>query len=164
MKKTILMGLRGLVVSFSVCMVAWSANNYPPAPVDTDGDGLSDADELSDSGVWPDTDGYITDLNNPDTDGDGVNDGAESTAGTNPLNVDSDGDLMADGWEVLHGFDPLDAADAAADADSDGLTNLQEFERKTNPHSSTPDGVFVVIPDQGNYRANEPNLELAPQS
>ena len=164
MKKTILMSLMGLALVFGVCVATWAYDNYPSAEIDSDGDGLSDADELSNSGGWPDTDGYITDPYNPDTDGDGLNDGAESTAGTNPLNVDSDGDLMADGWEVLHGFDPLDAADASADADSDGLTNLHEFERKTDPHASTPDGVFVVIPDQGNYWANEPDLELAPQS
>ena len=42
---------------------------------DTDGDGLSDADEI---------DIYGTEINNPDTDGDGLTDYEEITQGTNP--------------------------------------------------------------------------------
>ncbi|MEV5000491.1 Stk1 family PASTA domain-containing Ser/Thr kinase [Nocardioides sp. LML1-1-1.1] len=48
----------------------------PPAPVDTDGDGLSDAQEAQ----------LGTDPNNPDSDGDGISDGQEVTAGTDPKN------------------------------------------------------------------------------
>lgn len=48
----------------------------PPEPVDTDGDGLSDADEAT-RGTNPTI---------ADTDLDGVSDGAEVTAGTDPLN------------------------------------------------------------------------------
>ncbi len=44
-------------------------------PQDTDGDGLSDSQEVS----------IGTDPNNPDTDGDGINDGDEVDAGRNPL-------------------------------------------------------------------------------
>lgn len=40
---------------------------------------------------------------------------------------DDDGDGLPDTWEDAHGFDPLDPADAQADADADGLINLQEF-------------------------------------
>ncbi|WP_418061221.1 Stk1 family PASTA domain-containing Ser/Thr kinase [Pimelobacter simplex] len=53
-----------------------STYTAPPTPVDTDGDGLSDADEATRG----------TDPNNPDTDGDGISDGAEVQAGTDPLN------------------------------------------------------------------------------
>ena len=67
--------------------------------IDTDGDGLSDAEE----GVLG------TDPNNPDTDGDGLTDGDEvNVHGTNPLLVDTDSDGYDDGVEVFMGTDPLD--------------------------------------------------------
>ncbi len=50
---------------------------------------------------------------------------------------DSDGDGLPDSWELTHGFNPLDAADASADADNDGLTNLDEFLGGTDPHLAT---------------------------
>lgn len=56
---------------------------------DTDGDGLTDAEEVL----------YGTDPTNPDTDGDGVNDGDEIAAGTDPTVPDardSDGDGLVD--------------------------------------------------------------------
>ena len=59
------------------------------ANTDTDGDGLSDAEE----------DDYGTDPKNPDTDGDGLPDGFEIQAGSDPLFADSDlagaNDVMA---------------------------------------------------------------------
>jgi hypothetical protein len=63
---------------------------------DTDGDGLTDAEELL----------YGTDPNNPDTDGDGFTDGEEVAAGTDPLDptdfpvVDSDGDGVPDNLDA----------------------------------------------------------------
>lgn len=72
-------------------------NIPPPVGIDTDGDGLTDDQELA-LGTDPvkiDTDGddlpdreeveiYFTDPLNPDTDGDGYLDGAEVTAGYDP--------------------------------------------------------------------------------
>ncbi len=88
----------GLAVVFGVCVATWAYDNYPSSEIDSDGDGLSDADELSNSGDWPDTDGYITDPDNPDTDGDGISDGDEFTQGTDPtvFDDDVDGDGVAD--------------------------------------------------------------------
>lgn len=66
-----------------------------------------------------------------DTDGDGIPDA------TDP---DDDNDGMPDSWEVLHGLDPLDASDALADADHDGLNNLEEFQHGTHPQKPDTDG------------------------
>lgn len=118
----------------------WNGGN--PRLSDTDGDGLSDSDELY---------VYFTSLANADWDGDGLNDYAEViTYGTdpywwdsdddtlmdgeevliyssNPMKMDSDGDWMWDDWEVNSGLDPADPADGLLDADTDGLANKLEF-------------------------------------
>ena len=60
--------------------------NVPSAALDTDGDGLTDVDEVTAG----------TDSTDPDTDGDGLNDGDEVTGGTNPLDPDTDGDGATD--------------------------------------------------------------------
>lgn len=76
---------------------------------DTDGDGLTDPFELY----------YGTDVNNIDTDGDGLNDYYEIISiGTDPLKKDTDGDGVTDDLE---------------DADSDKLTNIEEYNKGTNP-------------------------------
>ncbi|TAL19964.1 hypothetical protein EPN90_02020 [Patescibacteria group bacterium] len=75
------------------------ANLPPPAPVftDTDGDGLTDAEEQS----------FGTDPSKTDTDGDGLTDFEEvRTWQTDPLNPDTDGDGYQDGVEVKNGYDP----------------------------------------------------------
>ena len=65
--------------------------------VDTDSDGLSDADEIN----------IGTDPNNPDTDGDSLSDGAEvNQYTTDPLNFDTDNDTYDDGVELAAGTDP----------------------------------------------------------
>ncbi|MFT5152501.1 MAG: hypothetical protein ACI841_002499, partial [Planctomycetota bacterium] len=85
--------------------------------VDSDADGLTDADELT----------HGTDPGNPDSDGDGLTDGAEvHTHLTSPLEVDSDFDGLPDGLEIDVGTNPM-LDDAALDLDNDGFSNLQEF-------------------------------------
>jgi hypothetical protein len=71
---------------------ATSAAGTADAQGDSDGDGLSNAQE-----------GVIgTDPFNSDTDGDGLSDGQEVLIyGTNPLNIDTDMDGFGDGQEVL---------------------------------------------------------------
>jgi hypothetical protein len=73
-------------------------NGTDPNNPDTDGDGVSDGDEVHK---------YRTDPLNPDTDGDGLTDGEEIRLGTNPLNPDTDGDGIPDGIEVKLGTNPL---------------------------------------------------------
>ncbi len=80
--------------------------------MDTDGDGLTNEDEINI---------YGTDPNNPDTDGDGINDGDEvefwgydwdmdfdNDGIINLLDPDSDNDGFLDGTEKDQGFDPGD--------------------------------------------------------
>jgi hypothetical protein len=106
-------------------------NDGADGNADTDGDGLSNGEETV----------YGTDKNNIDTDGDGVVDGNEvKLYGTDPLLADSDADGLLDGWEQwVIDSDPNDAITGLADVnpgddlDSDGLTNLEEFEDGTYP-------------------------------
>ncbi len=94
--------------------------------IDSDGDGLSDKEEIriGTDPYDPDTDKdgltdgeevlkYKTDPLNPDTDFDGLKDGAEiHVYNTDPLNPDTDGGGVTDGHEVMEdGTDPLDPRD-----------------------------------------------------
>ncbi|MGI9239976.1 MAG: hypothetical protein ACR2RV_04200, partial [Verrucomicrobiales bacterium] len=58
----------------------------------------------------------------------------------NALVEDSDMDGMPDHWESLNGLDPDDPSDASANADTDALTNLQEYQFGTNPAEDDTDG------------------------
>lgn len=93
---------------------------------DTDGDGLTDAEEAK----------LGTDPKSKDTDQDGINDGDEVKMGLNPLNLDTDGDLLYDGGELVYGTDPHNP-----DTDGDGLTDGQEvYIYHTNPLNPDTDG------------------------
>jgi hypothetical protein len=59
--------------------------------------------------------------------------------------VDSDGDGIPDFWELEQGLDPNDAADASADPDGDGYTNLDEFLLGQDPHVSDPPRPTITI-------------------
>jgi hypothetical protein len=57
--------------------------------------------------------------------------------GTNP---DRDGDGLPNFYEEANGLNPDDPADAASDGDNDGLTALQEFEKRTDITKADTDG------------------------
>lgn len=105
-----------------------------PLNPDTDGDGLTDGDEVRK---------YHTNPLNPDTDGDGLSDGEEVLKyHTDPLNPDTDGDRLKDGDEVLrYHTDPLNP-----DTDGDGLSDGDEvLLYKSNPLNVDTDG--GTVPD-----------------
>lgn len=109
-------------------------NNPTSVPGDVDGDGLPDAWELANFG-------NLLQTADGDFDHDMATNGQEHAASTNPASAlswpDADLDGMNDAWEVLHGFNPASAADAAADTDGDGFSNLQEFLAGSDPKDAT---------------------------
>jgi uncharacterized protein (DUF1800 family) len=88
------------------------------AAADTDGDGLSNAQEFA-RGSNP---------RKADTDGDGLADGDEPPA--NVTKVDSDGDGIID-WEENHATIPTNPS--LADTDGDGVSDRDELLRHTDP-------------------------------
>ena len=85
---------------------------------DSDGDGISDADEAGDTNVSTppvDSDGDGTpDFQDLDSDNDSISDADEVTLGTDPTLFDTDGDGESDGQEVAAGSDPLDPTSSVA--------------------------------------------------
>jgi len=90
---------------------------------DTDGDGLTDIDELYI---------HLTDPTYNDTDQDGMPDGWEVSYNLNPISaLDADDDLDNDGWDFDRKFN------ITADEE---FTNLQEYLNNTNPRNADTDG------------------------
>ena len=53
------------------------------------------------------------------------------------VSLDSDGDGLPDDWETSLGLNPNDPADADADLDEDGFSNMEEYLAKTDPKDPT---------------------------
>lgn len=90
---------------------------------DTDGDGLTDLEEINI---------YLTDPYRSDTDLDGLGDGEEVLVyGTGPLLADTDGDGVSDGDEVAAGTDPLNPVSfpvyADGDLNMDGVVDVADL-------------------------------------
>ncbi|WP_308366119.1 MULTISPECIES: hypothetical protein [unclassified Microbulbifer] len=111
---------------------------------DRDRDGMPEAWEMQygfndsntyDGGEDPDGDGARnrrefeqgTGPHNPDTDNDSEPDGEDQWPLDPTKARDDDGDGLPNAWEESHGLSPFNPADAAADFDADGLSNLQEY-------------------------------------
>jgi outer membrane protein OmpA-like peptidoglycan-associated protein len=109
-------------------------NTYKTNPLkdDSDGDGLKDGDEIK---------VYRTDPNKADTDGDGLSDSDEvNKYKTDPNKADTDGDGLSDGDEILkYKTDPV-----KGDTDGDGLSDGEEVnKRSTDPLKADTDGGSV---------------------
>ena len=102
----------GLSLIVIVALAGGSTATPPPIPlafngeIDSDGDGLSDAEELR-LGLDPfdPTDGLA------DEDGDGLTLAEEIHAGTDSHRADTDGDGLSDLVEIIRGTNPADAHD-----------------------------------------------------
>lgn len=153
---------------------------------DTDGDGLSDGEEVFGPTSFkdPDTNGdglsdgappsgdadgdglsNSKEINGPtsptdaDTDNDGLSDRAELNGDTSPVSADTDGDGVSDGTEVNRNSSPV-----LVDTDGDGLNDSQEYDINTNPRSPDTDGDGLRDPleihlqtDPTKYTPNEGN-------
>jgi len=116
-------------------------------PVDSDGDGLTDAEEAV----------YRTDPQNPDTDSDGLNDYDEvKVYDTDPLNPDTDYDMLKDGEEVHH----YKTNPKLADTDKGGVSDGHEvLEDHTNPLDGTDDLLLYSL----NMEFDTDKADIKPQ-
>jgi hypothetical protein len=113
----------------------------PDGTADADGDGLSNAEEVT----------FGSNPREADIDADHLNDSEEMRLGTNPWSWDSDGvpgtypepstpgDGLPDDWEIRHGFNPWVRDDVASDGDNDGLPLIMEYRMNTDPWNPDSD-------------------------
>lgn len=103
----------------------------------------------------------------PDSDGDGIADILEAILGTDPSKIDTDDDGLTDYQELnITGTDPTDydsvekrIADADADCDGDGVSNLEEIELGTDPQVLDSDDDGLADGEEVNTYLTDPLLE-----
>ena len=129
-----------------------------PLSKDTDGDKLTDAQEIgtgSDAGRLPGVAGVVgtgalaENVRDgiKDADSDGLSDRAEKLVGTDAKKADTDRDKLSDAMEIALGSNPL-----LADTDSDGISDSVEVQYGMDPlapGSSMPPTVPVGQPAGG---------------
>ena len=122
-----------------------------PKYVDTDGDGLTDYEELNITLTDPekadtDEDGIID--SEEDMDEDGINNRDEIDLGTSPINSDTDRDNLTD-YEELYQYhtDPL-----LEDTDGDGLTDYDDVKLGFSPLLKDTDGNGIIDSEERVYQ------------
>ncbi|MFT6030444.1 MAG: hypothetical protein ACI8O8_002189, partial [Oleiphilaceae bacterium] len=140
-------------------------------PFDTDGDGLTDYQEINltkTNRLLKDTDGNGTEDAQEDFDGDSVSNLIEVYRGSDPFApafemalikksndrividqlglLDGDADLMTGLFEKVFGLDDNNVNDKFLDLDKDGLSNVEEYFFATDPskEDSDADGWFDI--------------------
>lgn len=140
-----------------------------PFSPDSDGDGITDRDELlvtftnplkpdSDGNGWTDLEDFTGEsAPDADPDADGLTNAQEAQLGTDPRLLDSDGDGLPDGLEIACGFSPLQS-----DSDGDGTSDYEAYAQKYNAGR-----VFAPVspaPEETPSPAGEEPSEQAPDS
>ena len=122
-----------------------------PKYVDTDGDGLTDYEELNITLTDPeiaDTDGNSIIDSKEDPDGDGINNRDEIDLGTDPLNSDTDRDNLTDSDELnRYHTDPI-----LEDTDGDGLTDYDDVKLGFSPLLKDTDGNGIIDSEERVYQ------------
>ncbi|MCK4410052.1 MAG: hypothetical protein KAW67_08200, partial [Candidatus Eisenbacteria sp.] len=151
----------------------WHVSGLNPGDPDTDGDGISDAEEVANySDPLDASDTVGSPAPAVDSDGDGLYDIEEYVlegvaVPTMHLTMDFDGDGLFDGDEVHPDWFDLDFTVQAwptnpldDDMDSDGLDDDVEVGMGTNPHYNDTDGDGIVDGDDDNwYDALNPDVD-----
>ena len=111
---------------------------------DSDGDGLTDADELT---------VHQTDPSVVDSDGDGVADGEEVSHGMNPadgadIDADFDGDGLSNGVELLTSHTDPNNPDTDGDGFPDGADSEPLVFNPAGPHILSVDSDYTVYPGE----------------
>lgn len=120
----------GAILSYATGAFERAETN--PAALDSDGDLLTDQEELF---------VFCTDPNSADTDGDGLDDRLEvRSLRTNPLVADTDGDGLIDAREADPASNETISDPLVADTDGDGLTDGSEVDvYSTDPRAADSD-------------------------
>jgi Matrixin/Thrombospondin type 3 repeat len=97
-----------------------------------------------------------------DGDFDGVVDNLDAFPLDPNESADTDNDGIGDNYETAHGLNPQDAADADLDPDSDGLTNLKEFQSGRNP--TVNENAIIMIINSILLEENDTDKDGVPDS
>lgn len=155
-----------------------------PAMADTDGDGLTDADELAGWEVVIDELGYglasdasfltrrlvTSDPTKADTDGDGLTDAVEYAERSDPRDVDTDGDQLTDAEELRYNT-ALSSVDSDGDARDETNTTLPlpalfdgaELAAGTSPTLADTDGDGKDDREERDVTNRDPRIAEIPQ-
>lgn len=160
-------------------------------PNDSDGDGISDAEEIAGTANPFDGNGNFVGVGNGgastlpdvfDTDGDGISDGAEITGSTNPFtggvlgtapgdptnpnSNDTDGDTLLDNYEITNELDPRENGTAGestsgAQDGPNGALGDPDNDGLTNAQERDGVGIFMPTDPQDNDSDNDGVLDGA---